>query len=200
MFIPDSKKVLILSKAHALMARDEKTRSMTDEGEVPKKHQYLVIMELKYEETDEMRDKHSLGVFAELTRSVCVGCVAGKGFCWYRPERLWYQYHHWTEDRLGIDWPSTLGVCTWAPGGKTLNCGVQQKIHKQQAVKFERTIKEQTLTIDRGVKRDCTEGRSISFQPHLAREKQGPLPKRFTKQRTETFNQLIREHNEQSNP
>ena len=61
------------------MARDEKTRSMTDEDEAPKKQQYLVILELKYEETDEMRDKHSLGVFVELKGLFVLDVWLGRG-------------------------------------------------------------------------------------------------------------------------
>ena len=111
-FVPNSNQVIILSKAHASMARDEKTRNMTDDGEAPKKQQYLVIMELTYKQSNEIEDGHSLGIFVQMGRSYCGGCVAGQGACRHRPERLWYQYHHWTEDRLGIDRPGTLGICS----------------------------------------------------------------------------------------
>ena len=101
--LPDLGKAFILSKAQASMARDEKTRNDTDEGEPPEKQQYLVIMELIYKPSDEIEDIHSLGVFVRMGRSYCVRCIAGQGSCHHRSERLWYQYHHWTEDRLGID-------------------------------------------------------------------------------------------------
>ena len=55
---------------------------------------------------------------------------------WHWSERLWYQYHNWTEDQLGIDRPSALGVCGCAPGGKVLYSNVHLNINTQQTVKF----------------------------------------------------------------
>jgi len=191
--LPDLGKAFILSKAQVLMARDEKTRNDTDEGEPPEKQQYLVIMELIYKPSDEIEDGHSLGVFVRMGRSYCVRCIAGQGSCRHRSERLWYQYHHWTEDRLGIDRPSTLGVCGWAPGGKALVCEVRQPIHAQQAVKHELTISEQKKKMERGVKRDATEGRSCDYQLHYSDKKRKPSSSdQFSWARTSTFWGLLR--------
>ena len=48
-FVPDSDKVIIMTKCHASMARDEKTRNHTGAGEAPKKKEYLLFMELQYQ-------------------------------------------------------------------------------------------------------------------------------------------------------
>ena len=45
-FVPNTNKVISLSKAIVSMARNEKTRNQTKEGETPKKKEYLVIMDL----------------------------------------------------------------------------------------------------------------------------------------------------------
>ena len=136
--LPHLGKAFILSKAQASMKKDEKTRNDTNEGEMPEKQQYLVIMELIYKPSDEIEDGHSLGIFVRMGRLYCAGCIAGQGSCRHRSESLWHQYHHWTEDRLGIDRPSTLGVCGWAPGGKALTCEVRQPIFAQRTVKYEK--------------------------------------------------------------
>ena len=67
------------------MARDEKTRKNTPDYEPPEKQQYLVILEMTYDETNDIEHKHSLGVFVELKRSYCGGCVAGQGMCRHKP-------------------------------------------------------------------------------------------------------------------
>lgn len=193
-FVPNTNKVIILSKAHASMARDEKTRSKTDDGQPPKKNEYLLMMELFYKKSDEIELGHSLGVFTTMGRSYCTSCIAGLGNCRHRSERLWYQYHHWTPERLGIDRPSTLLACSWAPGGKALVCDVRAKIHEQQTVKMEATIKGQTAKLERGVKRDCTEGRSCDYEVHLNIKKRGPQPGRFTKERTRQLFELLRKN------
>ena len=66
-----------MTKAHASMARDEKTRGKTDDGEPPKKQEYLVIMELIYRESGEIKDGHSLGIFVKMGRSYFTFCIAG---------------------------------------------------------------------------------------------------------------------------
>ena len=131
-------------------------------------------MELVYVETNEAEHSHTLGLFVGMSRAYCGGCVAGCGSCRHLSEWLWYQYHHWTEDRLGINWPSTLGICGWAPGGKALNSDVRSPIYKQQTVKYERSIAEQKKKMERGVKRDCTEGRSADYQIHCSSKKLNP--------------------------
>ena len=73
------------------MAKDEKTRNKSDDGET-KKMEYLLMMELEYAATNEVKDGHSLGIFTKLGRSYCTACVAGQGACRHRPERLWYQF------------------------------------------------------------------------------------------------------------
>ena len=90
-FVPNANHVCILSKAIASMARDEKTRNKTDDGEAPKKQEYLLIMELEYAPTDEHSHGHALGVFVRVLRTYCTACVAGQGdSCRHAPERLWY--------------------------------------------------------------------------------------------------------------
>lgn len=87
--------------------------------------------------------QHSLGVFVELKRLYCGGCVAGQGMCRHKPECLWHQFHHWTDSRLGIDRPPTLDACSWAPGGQTFMSDVKSKIHELQPVKHCTNIEEQ---------------------------------------------------------
>ena len=65
-FVPDSNKVLILSKACASTKTDEKTRNHTSLGEGPKKQEYLVILELTFMKSDNMKGKHNLGLFTQL--------------------------------------------------------------------------------------------------------------------------------------
>ena len=192
-FVPDSDKVVIMSKCHASMARDEKTRKQTDEGEMPKKKEYLLLMEMRYAKTNMIENGHDLGYFVELTRSYCTACVAGQGLCRHRGERLWYQYHHWTDERLGIDRPPTLDVCGWATGGKALSCDVRQKIHEQQSVKHTKTIADQIAKTNRGVKRDCTEGNSCDYQLYLSDKKQKHKTGRFTNERVKKLFKLLRE-------
>jgi hypothetical protein len=175
------------------MKRDEKTRSKNDDGEPPKKQEYLVIVELIYKPSDEIEDGHSLGIFVEVGRYYCGGgCVAGQGECRHITERLWYQHFHWTEERLGIDRPSTLGLCQWHPGGTALSSDVKQRIWEMQTVKHERSIPEQEAKMKRGVKRDCTEGTSCDYMHHAGNRKQQPQPGRFTYQRCEKFFKLLR--------
>ena len=107
------------------MKMDEKTRNCTDEGERPDKAEYLVLLDLVYKLTEMMENGHDLGVFVKLRSSFCTACVASQGLCCHRAARLWYEFHHWTEDRLGIDRPCTLGICGWAPGGKVTNSKVR---------------------------------------------------------------------------
>jgi len=71
------------------------TLSRAEEGEMPKKQEYLLLMELQYKTTNENEHKHDLGVFEKMTRSYCTACVAGQGACCHGSERLCYQYH-WT--------------------------------------------------------------------------------------------------------
>jgi len=52
-FVPNSNKGLILSKCQASMTRDKKTCSRAEEGEMPKKQEYLLLMELQYKKTNE---------------------------------------------------------------------------------------------------------------------------------------------------
>ena len=149
-----------MTKAVASMKRDEKTRNYTDDGEPPKKEEYLLLMKLAYEPTNHFEDKHDLGIFTQLLDSYCTTFVADNGSCRHRCERLWYQYFHWSSDRLGIDRPSTIDACSWAPGGKALVSDVRAKIWEQQIVKREKTLEDQMQKMSRGVKRDCTQGRS----------------------------------------
>ena len=194
-FVPNTNTVIILSKIHASMAKDEKTRKMTNEGEAPMKQEYLVILELIYKPTNEMKDKHHLGIFVELGRHYCGGgCVAGQGLCRHKPECLWFQFHHWTPERLGIDRPSTLDVCSWREGGKLLACDVRQKIYKQQPVKHAKSIEEQKKRMERNVKRDCTTGTSCDFQPHVGKRKQAKVhPGRFSAARMKPLFDLLKE-------
>ena len=177
------------------MAKDEKTRKMTNDGEAPMKQEYLVILELIYKPTNEMKDKHHLGIFVELGRHYCGGgCVAGQGLCRHKPECLWFQFHHWTPERLGIDRPSTLDVCSWREGGKLLACDVRQKIYKQQPVKHAKSIEEQKKRMERNVKRDCTTGTSCDFQPHVGKRKQAKVhPGRFSAARMKPLFDLLKE-------
>ena len=80
-FVPNSDKVLILTKFHASMARDEKTRKKTEEGKTSKKNEYLLIMELRYKKSNQIEDGHDLGIFVQMGRSFCTSCVARRGNC-----------------------------------------------------------------------------------------------------------------------
>jgi len=173
-FVPGTNRVIILSKAHASMARDEKTRSKTAEYEPPKKQQYLVILEMMYRETTDIDHNHSLGVFVEVGRSYCGGCIAGQGSCRHRAERLWHQYHHWTDERLGIDRPPTLDACSWAPGGRKLASDVHLHIHQLQTVKHEKSIVEQKKKMERNKQTNATKGNDISHVTQMGQQKQNP--------------------------
>ena len=77
-FVPNSNRVIILSKAHASMNTDEKTRKNTEEGERPDKDEYLILLDLAYMPTKMMEDGHDLGIFVKLNASFCTSCVAGQ--------------------------------------------------------------------------------------------------------------------------
>ena len=191
--LPELNKVFLLSKAQASMKRDEKTRKKTPDGEPPKKEEYLVIMELLYKPSDDIKDSHDLGIFTGIGRHYCTNCVAGQGNCRHKAERLWYQLHHWTPERLGIERPSTIDACSWHPGGTALVSDVRKKIYSQQSVKFELSIAEQKKKMERGARRDCTEGNSAHYQPHKGNRKQQPDSKlQFSEARTKELFRLLR--------
>lgn len=190
-FVPDTDRCIILSKAIASMKTDEKTRNQTDDGEMCKRAEYPVILELRYEATSHLDCTHNLGVFVEVLRSYCAQCVAGAGLCRHKAERLWFQYHHWTDERHGIDMPSTIKACAWASGGKALTSDVRAKIYQQQTVKFERTIDAQEEKMKRGAKRDCTEGQSSDYSYYWTAEKRQYNPQQFTAERTAILYKLI---------
>jgi len=113
--------------------------------------------------------------------------------CRHRGERLWYQYHHWTNEHLGINLPPTLDVCGWTTGDKALSCDVHHKKHEQQSVKLAKTLADQTAKTNRGVKRDCTEGNSCDYQLYLNDKKQNHKVGRFTNERVKKLFKLLRE-------
>ena len=151
-FVPNSDKVIILTKAHASIEQDERNRNQTDDGDVPKQQEYLLLMELEYKRSNGIKNGHSLETFVKMNWLYCTACIAGKG---YRQSsgQLCYQFHYWTKERLGIDRPNTLGICSWAPGGKSLGCNVREKICQQQTVKYEKSLMAQTIKTNCGVKR-----------------------------------------------
>ncbi len=160
------------------MARDEKTRKNADKYEAPEKKQYLVILEMIYRPTNAHEgDKHSLGVFVGMTRTYCGGCIAGQGSCRHRPERLWHQFHCWSDERLGIDRPPTLDACSWVGGGRKLTSNVTSKIHQLQTVKHERTVDAQKKKMERNRRVNSTEGHSSHHVPHVGDRKQNPNSK-----------------------
>ena len=183
--IPEQNKAIILAKAVASMAKDEKTRKDTKDGEKPKWKEYLVVLEMAYERTNEISDKHSLGRFTKLLRHVCVGgCVAGRGLCRHKAEKMWFQFFHWTEDRRGIERPTTLDACPWSPGGKPREDRVTAGLAAQEAKKMPRTLEEGKAKLERKAMRNCTEGLSAKHQPHVSSAKQkGSGGKRFSKDR-----------------
>ena len=146
-----SNRAMILCKAQASMIRDEKTRNNTDkDGHLTKKQEYLLIMEMEYQKSDQIENGHNLGIFSKMLRSYCTKFVAGQGNCRRKSEWMWYQYHHWTDERLGIDRPCALDACSWAPGGKVLNLDIGQTIHEQQTVKHAKTVEDQSAKMKRG--------------------------------------------------
>ena len=93
-----SNRAMILCKAQPSMIRDEKTRNNIDkDGHLTKKQEYLLIMEMEYQKSDQIENGHNLGIFSKMLRSYCTKCVAGQGKCRHKSERLWYQYHHWID-------------------------------------------------------------------------------------------------------
>ena len=176
-FVPGTNRVIILSKAQASMKLDETTRKKTAEYEPPKKQQYLVILELTYRETNDVQHKHALGIFTEVVRSYCGGCIAGQGSCRHKAERLWHQYHHWTDGRLGVNRPPTLSACSWAPGGRKLASEFHLKIHQLQTVKLENNIEAQKQKLQRNHQTNSTAGRSHGHVIHLGDRKQNPNSK-----------------------
>ena len=177
------------------MTTDEKTRNQTEDGEAPEKKEYMVLLELDFHPTNMHDTKHSLGIFSTVKRSYCTACVVGsaKASCRHRSERLWFQFHHWTDERLGIDRPPTLDACSWAPGSKSLHASVKGHIYEQQAVKHEKTIEEQVAKINRGAMRNCTEGISGEYQIYMNAQKQRHTTGRFTYERCRPFFKLLQE-------
>ncbi len=148
------------------------------------KQQYLVILDMIYRETNELQNSHALGIFVEVVRSYCGGCIAGQGSCRHKAERLWHQYHHWTNDRLGVDRPPTLDACSWAPGGRKLASDFDLKIHQLQTVKLENNAEAQKQKIQRNHQTNSTKGRSCAHVLHVGDRKQNPDRKlQFSKNR-----------------
>ena len=58
-------------------------------------------------------------------------------------------------------------------------CDVRQKIHSHQAVKHETSIKAQIAKMERGAKRNCTEGALCDYQIHRCSKKQKEQPGQF---------------------
>ena len=94
---------------------------------------------------------------------------------------MWYQYHHWTDQRFGLDRPSTIDACDWEPGRNALCCDVKKPLSAQQSVKFEKTLERQTGKMKRDVERDCTEGNSGHYQVNWSAKKHNPLKDTFPK-------------------
>ena len=64
-FMANTKSVVALSKAHASMNRDEKTRQHAGTVKAQKKY-HVLIMELECKSTNSHKDRHDLGVFTKL--------------------------------------------------------------------------------------------------------------------------------------
>ena len=141
--------------------------------------------------------KHTLGVFTEVVRSYCFGdCVAGEGDCIHKMIQLWIQFHHWTDERLGIDRPPTLDNCSWG-AGKPLESGVTKMLHEQQCVKHCMSVEEQISKNERGSKRACTEGVSAVYKVYASKAKQNRVRgARFTGTRCIEFFEALREESD----
>jgi len=183
--VPEQNKAVLLAKAVASMGKDEKTRRDTEDGNKPKWKEYLVILELEYQRTSEISDKHNLGRFNKLLRHICVGgCVAGRGLCRHKAEKMWFQFFHWTEERRGVERPPTLDACPWSPGGKPREDRVTAGLAALENKKMPRTLEEGKEKLERNAMRNCTEGLSAKHQPHVSSVKQkGSGGKRFSKGR-----------------
>ena len=62
--VPESDEIFIPSKCQASMKADPKVQGKTDDS-LPKKMEYLVIMELIYSPTEEMEDQNDLDVLLD---------------------------------------------------------------------------------------------------------------------------------------
>jgi len=175
------------------MTTDEKNCNNTEDGEAPQKKEYMVLLELDFQPTNMHDTKHSLGIFTTVKRSYCTGCVAGQGSCRHRSEQLWFQYYHWTNERLDINRPPNLDACSWAPGSISLHSSVKCHIYQQQTMKHKKTIEAQKAKIKRGAQRNCTEGISGEYQIYINAAKQRHRTGRFTAVRCNQFFKLLRE-------
>ncbi|EJK76705.1 hypothetical protein THAOC_01520 [Thalassiosira oceanica] len=196
--LPEERRAIIFTKCIASMKADEKREKTADNQ--TKKDEYTQLIELLYEDTDRETSRHDLGVFVKVGRTYCTKCVAGQGDCRHKPERLWYHYHCWTDERLGIDRPPTMDACSWRESGKSLRADVESPLSKQRAVKLENTLDEQVARMERDSKRDCTEGLSGDYEVHLSLRKQQPQHRRFTQARMQKMFHLVRQSNKQKDP
>ena len=110
------KTLTVVSKQGASLSKDETTRNQTEGGEKPLPIEYLCMVELKWEKTDDSTHGHSLGVVTGVGRSWCM-CTAGRGLCVHKGMSLWAQIHHWGPDRP-TDMPATSSLCGWCRGSK----------------------------------------------------------------------------------
>jgi hypothetical protein len=193
--LPEQKKAIILSKCRASMRKDKKEKKR-DDGQT-KPHEYLVMMELFYTPTNEMQNQHDLGIFGSVGKTFCTGCIAGKGDCRHQPERLFYQLHHWTDERYGIDRPPTLDACEWANGGIVLCSDVNQPLSAQQCVQHRKTLEGQEEKMKLNAKRDCMSGIEGTYQLHSSSRKQEKAKGRYAPHRFDKFFNGIREHNKE---
>ena len=109
---------------------------------------------------------------------------------------MWYQYHHWTDQRFGLNRPSTIDACDWAPGGNVLCCDVKKPLSAQQSVKFEKTLERQTGKMKRDVERNCTEGNSGHYQVNWSAKKHKPPKGHLSEDRMQGLFKKIQKENE----
>ena len=81
------------------------------------------------------------------------------------------------------------------PGSRVRHSKVKQDIHEHQTMRFEKTLTKQKAKLDRGVKRNCTEGLSCDYQPYVSSKKQQYSGGRFTPGRCKNFFDLLRKQN-----
>jgi len=89
------------------MACDKKNRNHIDEGEMPKKKEYLLLMELQKHCCEWAWSQYFCQVELFVLHSSCSLQRSRR----YHLEQLWYQYYHWSDALLGIDWSHTNLIC-----------------------------------------------------------------------------------------
>lgn len=131
---PANGTAILLSMQSASLTKDESTRKETPEGEKPDHLQYVVITEVRVEQTLD----HPLGLATQVLRKWCM-CKAGESVCVHQGMNLLTHQHIHNPGRamLGIEKPATDAVQSWNKPSPLYKFAVTEPMSMTTYVKIE---------------------------------------------------------------